>query len=63
MGTSGVNIYRRSFLPTGYLGIVDHGGDPNVARPMVDGPLLWRGWVEPLFSIDGDDWLHYPGPA
>ena len=45
-----------SFGPIGYHAIVDHGATASTPRPVVFGPVLWRGSVEPTNAIAGDDW-------
>ena len=41
-------------------GYIEHGSDPNVARPDVYGSVEWHGSVEPLNAIDGDTWVETP---
>lgn len=38
--------------------VVYHRGDSDHERPDWNGPIQWRGWVEPKNSIDGDEWLN-----
>lgn len=36
---------------------VDHGTDPNVARPAGAVLVIWRGSVAPVNAVDTDQWV------
>jgi hypothetical protein len=49
--------YPVDLMTEGAKGFVNHGSDPNVARPTRFASVEWYGSVEPANGVAGDTWV------